>query len=206
MKITAIKQQQRLKDRYSIYVEGKYAFSVSESALIELKLASGQEVDAAQLDSYKQLSAEDKAYNMVLRYVAIRPRSVGELRDYFRRKKISEDSGQQLLNKLSNIGLVDDEAFARSWVENRRLLKPVSRRRLQQELTQKRVSDDIITAVLSEDAEVTDESEVLRQLVAKKRRQTKYQQDETKLMQYLARQGFSYDAIKAAIQDEPAED
>ncbi len=95
-------------------------------------------------------------------------------------------------------GLVDDEAFATSWVANRRLLKPTSLRKLRLELRQKGISSEIIEKVLAED-EVSDSS-VLMNIIARKRRQTKYQ-DDMKLMQYLARQGFGYGDIKSALTD-----
>jgi len=52
--------------------------------------------------------------------------------------------------------------------------------------------------VLEEDE--TDERQVLRELIERKRRQAKYQ-DNIKLMQYLSRQGFSYGDIKSALED-----
>jgi regulatory protein len=100
------------------------------------------------------------------------------------------------MQKLVRLGLVDDEKFAEAWVRNRRLLKPVSNRRLTQELRQKHVADEIIGRTLAEDE--TDEQTVLGELIARKRRQTKYQ-DDLKLMQYLARQGFAYEDIKSSL-------
>jgi len=199
MKITAIKQQERLKGRYSIYVDEKYAFSLSADALLAEKLVPGQEIDEQQLKGYKKLSADDKAYNLALAYIARRMRSVWELQDYFRRKKYEPELGAQILSKLEKLGFVDDEKFAEAWVRNRRILKPVSKRRLTQELRQKRVADEIIDHVLEED--VTEEQQVLRELVERKRKQSKYQ-DNLKLMQYLARQGFSYDDIKHVLSEE----
>ena len=99
LKITAIKQQTKRKDRYSIFVDGKYAFSLSESALLEQRLASGQELDKARLREFKKLSADDKAYGNTLRWVAMRTRSEGELRQYFRRKQIEEPAAEQITKK-----------------------------------------------------------------------------------------------------------
>ena len=96
--------------------------------------------------------------------------------------------------------MLNDLGFARAWVQNRRLLRPTSKRKLQQELRAKRVADDIITQVLEEDE--TEENDILKELVAKKRQQAKYKNDDLKLMQYLARQGFSYGDIKAALEVE----
>jgi regulatory protein len=200
MKITNIKQQEKRKDRYSIFVDGKYAFSLSESALLDQKLAGGQELDAARLKAFKKLSADDKAYGNALRYVALRPRSEGELRDYFRRKNIEEPVAEHITKKLRQIGLLDDQAFARAWVASRRALKSISTRKLRLELKQKRVAEETIAQVMEEDQ--TDENEVLRALIAKKRTLSKYKNDELKLMQYLTRQGFGYDAIKTSLRAE----
>ena len=60
MKVTGIRQQQKRADRYSFYVDGAYAFSLSESALLESGLVSGQELDQQALEQYKQLSQDDK--------------------------------------------------------------------------------------------------------------------------------------------------
>lgn len=199
MNITAIKQQERLKGRYSIFVDEKYAFSLSADALLDEKLHNGQELDEQQLKALKKLSADDKAYGLALAYVARRMRSRWELTDYFRRKGYEPELADQLMAKLERLGQVNDTNFAEAWVRNRRILKPVSKRRLTQELRQKRIEGDIIDQVLAEDE--TDERAVLRELIARKRKQTRYQ-DDLKLMRYLAGQGFSYDDIKASLQDE----
>lgn len=196
MKITAIKQQIKRADRYSIFVDEKYAFSLSESGLIQSRLASGQELTAAELAELKKTAGLDKAYGLVLQYVARRPRSVGELHDYFRRKQIDVAAAEQLIARLRDIGLVDDAAFARAWVANRQLLKGASKRRIRLELRQKRVAPEVIDQAL-EDQE-TDDRQILHQLIEKKRRRYP---DTQKLMQYLARQGFSYDDIKSVLSE-----
>jgi regulatory protein len=94
------------------------------------------------------------------------------------------------------LGYVDDLDFATRWVENRRLLKSTSRRRLAQELRQKRIKDDVIEQVLEQDE--TDEKDVLRELVKKKRRQYP---DKLKLMQYLTRQGFDYGVVRDTVDE-----
>lgn len=196
MKITAIKQQLKRQDRYSIFVDGAYVCSLSESGLIKSRLASGQELDTTEFVELKKMAGIDKAYGGALRYVAMRPRSEWELQDYFRRKQVDEVAATQIIEQLRSLGLLNDLAFARSWVESRRLLKPISKRRLMLELQQKHVKEDVIRQALAGDD--IDEAAQLRQLIAKKR--SRYP-DEQKLMQYVARQGFSYDDIKAVLQD-----
>ena len=203
MKITKINQQVNHRDRYSIFIDGKYLFSLSETTLLNQKLFSGQLIDSQQLAALIKLSKDDKTYLNALRYIALRPRSIWELQDYLKRKQVDEVSSKEILNKLSDVGLLDDEAFARSWVESRRLLKPSSKRRLSLELRQKRIEEQTIQKVLRDDE--VEEQTAINQLINKKRRQAKYRTDKLKLMQYLSRQGFDYADIKAALADKPTD-
>ena len=199
MKVTAIKAQVKREGRYSIFVDGKYAFSLSAESLLDSGLINGQELSETDIQVYLKLSTDDKAYGLTLEYIVRRMRSEGELQDYFRRKKYESELAEQIIAKLTRGGYVDDAEFARRWVENRRLMKATSARRLQLELQQKKVSSDIIQTVLEEDE--TDERQVLHELLAKKRKQARYQ-DNQKLIAYLARQGFNYDDIKSALESE----
>jgi regulatory protein len=194
MKITSIKQQAKRTDRYSIYVDGKYAFSLSESGLLDSGLASGQELDDGQLKQLKKAAGLDKAYYNSLRYVLMRPRSEWEVEAYLKRKEVDKDSAAEVIRRLKNLNMLSDLDFARSWVANRRTLKSVSKRRLRLELMQKRVPEDVINEVLTSDE--TDERQVLRELIEKKRRRYP---DEQKLIRYLASQGFNYDDIKSTL-------
>lgn len=196
MKITAIKQQVKRPDRYSIFVEGKYSFSLGEGEFAVSGLHSGLEITEAEIEDYKDQSEFGKLFEKTLNLLSFRPRSEWELRDYLKRKKQSPAVIDKILNKLSNSGYVDDKKFAQRWVESRHLLKPTSRRRLTQELRQKRISDAVIEEVLSDDD--TDERKVLEKLVERKR--ARYP-DKLKFMQYLARQGYNYDDIKEVLKD-----
>jgi regulatory protein len=197
MKITAIKPQLKRADRYSVFVDGVYAFSLSETGLLESRLASGQEIDDAQLAALKKSAGLDKAYGRALRFVAMRPRSEWEVMEYLARKLVDEPAATQIVTRLKRAHLLDDATFARTWVENRRLLRLTSSRRLKLELAQKHVPEHIIAQTLQ--ADPSDEQQLLAEVIIKKRRQTRYQNDSLKLMQYLARQGFGYDDIKRAL-------
>jgi regulatory protein len=197
MRITAIKQQVKRTDRYSIFVDDAYAFSLSENGLIESRLVGGQELDTAELRRLKKAAGVDKAYGQALRYVAIRPRSEWEMQTYLRRKEVDKEASDDIIGRLRKLGLLSDYDFAQAWVNNRRTLKSTSKRRLTLELRQKHVPSDVINQVLAEDK--TDERQTLRDLVQKKR--SRYP-DPQKFMQYLARQGFSYSDISSVLAEE----
>ena len=197
MKITAIKQQVKRAGRYSVFVDERYSFSLSADALLDSKIAIGLDVDQQRMGELKQLSVDDKIYANVINYLAIRPRSQWEIETYLKRKGSSPSLSNTILSKLSNVDLINDQRFAEAFVRDRRLLRPTSRRKLTLELRQKHVTDSVVQAVIGNEPD--DEQAALLDIITRKRKQTRYQ-DDLKLMQYLARQGFGYGDIKAALQ------
>src|ERR1700709_459622 len=87
MKITSIKQQVKNPERASLFVDGKYSFSLSLNELVAEKLKINQEIDEAELKRLKKLSEDGKLKNRAMEWVMNRPRSIRELRDYLYRKK-----------------------------------------------------------------------------------------------------------------------
>ena len=196
MKITNIKQQVKRTDRYGVFVDEKYSFSLGELELINSGLKVGQEIDQNRLNELKDTAKLDKAYDSVLNLISRRPRSVYEIQTYLKRKGYEKSQILTIVNKCEKNGLLDDAKFAESWVRSRRLLKSSSLKKLRLELRQKGIAQDIIEEVLESDE--TSDQDVLRELIVKKRRQSRYK-DDLKLMQYLAGQGFNYGDIKEAL-------
>jgi regulatory protein len=194
MKITSIKKQVKRNGRFSVYVDGQYSFGVTEGQLLELGIVQNTEITPEQLKEYKAQTEIQKAFDRTLNLLSFRPRSEWELRDYLKRKEQSPANIEIILNKLTKLHYVDDEVFARRWVESRRLLTTRSSLRLRSELKQKRIAEDVINKVLEDGAE--NDKEALRTLMAKK---SKRYPDRQKFTQYLARQGFRYDAINEEL-------
>ena len=195
MKITKIVEQQKNANRVSVFVDGKYSFSLSVDQLLETKLKVGLEINEARLRELIKLSETGKLRMRTLEWLMIRPHSAKELKDYLRRKKIVTEEADQLLGYFQKLKLQNDETFAKWWVQQRRN-KQKSATFIRFELKSKGVKSDIIDLVLS-DNQIQD-NQTLRELIAKKRRQAKYQNDQ-KLMQYLASQGYNYSSIKEAL-------
>lgn len=197
MIITAIKAQVKRPERISIFVDGAYSFSLSQTQLFDEKLRVGLEIDKERLADLQRVSDFGKAYERVLNYIMIRPRSTREVQDYCRRKQIDPADCQRIINKLAKFGYINDKQFAKAWVESRRLTKAMSERALKMELKRKGITDAIISEVLTPESYSNDEA--LRKLIEKKQKLSRYKADPQKLMQYLARQGFGYDDIKTAM-------
>ncbi len=198
MKVTAIRAQKNKTDRFSIFVDDKYSFSFSESELIESKIYSGQEITKSLVTGFQKSSKLDKFYNQVLRLISNRPRSKKEIIDYLTRKQLDQVQIEIVVDKLDKHNLIDDQDFARRWIENRLLLKSASKRRLSQELRQKGIDIDIIDTAL--DQTVINDKKQLIELVEQKMSQPKFKNDKLKLMQFLARRGFNYGDIKEVLE------
>lgn len=208
MKITAITIQARDKNRVNVSVDGKYRFSLDVFQLADLGLKIGKEYTDEELVELETESQFGKVYSRALDYCLMRPHSIKEVKDYLYRKTrptrtkageirqgVSTDVTSRVFDRLVEKNYVNDADFARYWVENRSLTKGASKRKLTAELRAKGVEQSIIEQYLGE-SERTDEDE-LAKVITKKR--SRYPDDQ-KLMAYLARQGFSYDDIKTALE------
>ena len=100
---------------------------------------------------------------------------------------------ERLLDRFTEVGLVDDEAFARSWVESRQRGRGLARRAIAQELRRKGVADETARTALDE-LDPADEEHAARALVRKKLRSL-HGVDRTtatrRLAGMLARKGYS---------------
>ncbi|HJP80870.1 MAG TPA: RecX family transcriptional regulator [Candidatus Saccharimonadales bacterium] len=207
MKITGISAQQKDKNRINVMVDGVYRFSLDLFQYAELGIKIGKEYTEEELIALETESQFGKVYARALEYCLMRPHSGKEVRDYLYRKTrdtrtktggvkkgVSPAITSRVFDRLVEKGYIDDEKFARYWIENRNLAKGASQRKLQAELRAKGVEGGIIGRLLSESDR--DDASELQKIIAKKR--ARYP-DEQKFMQYLARQGFGYDDIKQAL-------
>lgn len=198
MKISSIKQQVKNPERASIFVDGKYSFSLSLNELVAERLKIGQEVDEPELKRLKKLSEDGKLKARALEWVLNRPRSLREFRDYMYRRKAEPDMADKLIAEFTGRGYLDEAAFARWLVDVRRRGRK-SERAIQAELSKKGVPREISQVIMQDGGQ---ELERLQEIVSKKSELPRYKADPQKLMQYLARQGFSYDDIKRVLAKE----
>lgn len=198
MKITAIRSQVKNPQRVSIFVDGKYGFSLSLDELVAQKLKNGQVVDAAELKRYKKLSEDGKLRTRSLEWLLGRPHSIREFKDYLYRKKAEPELSENLINEFSQKGYLDDAKFAQ-WFAELQSRRNKSNRQVRAELFKKGVSRQIVEEILQENDD--DELERLKALATKKMRSSRYKNDPLKLKQYLARQGFSYDDINESLRN-----
>jgi regulatory protein len=160
--------------------------------------------DAA--DAGPDADAEAVARKILLDQLTGRARSRKELADALAKRQVPGELAAALLDRFEEVGLIDDEAFARLWVTDRQRSKGLAPRALSQELRRKGVADDVVKQALDEVPPEAQE-EAARALVRKKLR-TLTRVDDTaatrRLVGMLARKGYSSGMAFAIVKDELA--
>jgi regulatory protein len=196
-KITALKVQKKNPDRVNVYLDGHFAFGLAAILAAPLKL--GQSLSEAQVDSLRNRDEAEVAYNRALNYLSYRPRSKAEVSTYLRRRGLADGVVEAVLERLARARLLDDEAFARFWVENRERFRPRGLRALRYELRGKGIGDEIADRILA----TVDVSASAYQAAIKKAHQLSrldQRSFERKLVDYLARRGFDYEVAREVAQ------
>lgn len=195
-KITSLKAQKRNPQRVNVFLDGEYAFGLTRYVAAWLQI--GQELED---DRIAQLLAEDEvetAHQKAIRFINYRPRT-----EYESQKKLSElgysdDVISIIIERLKNVGLIDDNNYASSWITDRIMNHPTSPRFMSFELRRRGVDQEIIDSALAD----IDETQLAFKVSMKKIRTLKFNDPiyiKNKLYSYLYRQGFDSDVCKLVI-------
>jgi regulatory protein len=195
MKITSIKQQVKNPERVSIFVDGKYEFSLSLDELVKYKLKNNSELDKDDVKRYKKISADGKLRARSLEWLMNRPHSEREFRDYLYRKKVEPEQIESLVQEMTGKGYLNNAKFA-AWFTELQARRGKSDRAIRSELFRKGIGREAADGVLEG---AGDEAERLKAMITKKRRLSRYKNDPQKLMQYLVGQGFSWQLVKETL-------
>ncbi|MFC6881083.1 MULTISPECIES: regulatory protein RecX [Actinomadura] len=148
---------------------------------------------------------------MCLRLLASSPRTRAQLADALRRKEIPDDVAEGVLGRFTDVGLIDDVAFAQAWVRTRQAGRGLAKRALASELRRRGVDAETVNDAV-EEVTPEDEEQAARDLIARKLRATRGV-DPAKRMRrlvgVLARKGYSpglaYRVVKEALAEEGAD-
>lgn len=191
--ITALTSQQRRTNRVNVFLDGEYAFSLALDVAARLRV--GDSLSAEQIAALQAADAVVRGKEQAVGLISRRPRSVAEIARYLNQKGYDAAAVDTIVADLQRVDLLNDDAFARYWVEQRETFRPRSHLALRQELMQKGVARDLITLVL---ADVDEETAAYRAAEPKARQWARLPEQafQQKLGQFLLRRGFQYDIIK----------
>lgn len=206
-KITALEAQKR-KGRLNVFVDGRFVLGVGEAVAADLGLRVGREITPERLREIAGAEEVHKATEAALTLLETRARATREIETRLRQKGYEDEVIAQVVEKLRRLELLNDAQFAAQWVEARSRTegsRPVGRRRLGAELSQKGVAKEQIAEAVGR---VSDEQELsLARAAAKKKVRhvptdpEALRAERHKLMGFLQRRGFGWDTVKTVTRE-----
>ena len=204
-------------EKIHLSLDGEYIATVNADYWFTCGIKSGSEVTPEQLEELLTESARRKMMNKALDLLSMRDYSRRELSDklvtkaWEKKEQKDMDLGSlkqqasDICDRLEELGLLNEERFARSYVDELIRRKHLSKSGLKTALIQKGVQRDIIETVL-EEVEV-DPVEQVRELLATKfkTRDLSDEKQRTRTVNALLRLGYRFSEINAAMGD-PFED
>jgi len=199
--ITTIEAQKR-SGRYNVYVDGEYAFPVSESVLIDFRLFKGMEIDQELKSQLVDADNVSKAYNRALDYLSNQLRTEKEIHDKLVELEIPEETIDLTFHKLRELNLVDDAHYAASYVRTVMHTGDKGPRVIRQHLRQKGVGEKVIddALVLYTPEERLAVGTAAAEKLAKRYQRQPFGNQQQKIRQGLMSRGFGTDEIGQMIE------
>jgi len=195
--ITALERIPRRK-RLTVHIDGAPALTATLDVAVQFGLRSGLALAPARLAELRAAQDREDAMAAALRLIAYRPRSEKELHDRLRKRGVAGELAAATITRLKELRLVDDTAFAASWVESRDYSSPRSRRLLASELRLKGVSQAIAATSVS----TVDEATAAYRAGVRRARLLSgkpFDEFQRKLGDLLLRRGFGYETARETV-------
>ena len=195
MNITAI--EPRKKGLSALYIDGEFAMKLDTEVLLAHRFDVGREISDEELHECVQASDQKRCKDKALWLISFRDHSRSELLNKLKRH-YNEESCEKALDRLEELGLIDDGRFARRYTADLINVKHLSERGIRQKLYEKGIDRDLIDEVLEE--VVIDEEEQIRTIIEKKyARSLSDEKGRRRCVNALARLGFGYGEIKSVL-------
>ena len=195
--ITALRFQKRNKERVNVYINDRFAFGLAAIEAVQLQV--GQHLSVAEIARLKKKDQVEVAHGRALKFLSYRPRSVAEVQRYLTGKEFDAHTIEQVIARLSRADLLNDEAFACYWLENRDSFRPRGNRALRYELRQKGVADSTIDDLLADYDESDAAYRAALPRAQKLARRHNVDTFRSKLLSFLNRRGFSFEIARHTV-------
>ncbi|OGD93214.1 hypothetical protein A2697_00350 [Candidatus Curtissbacteria bacterium RIFCSPHIGHO2_01_FULL_41_44] len=204
--ITAIEPQKK-KDRFNVYIDGRFAFGIDENVLVKNRLKINQQLTGDQVQNLIKETILGKFTDQALRFLSYRPRSKKEVVDYLV-KKISQNESvkydrarespliAKIIAKLTRYGYLNDLEFALWWFSARTKSKPKGPALIKAELVKKGIDKDTIENILPGQVDQVGFAKKAVEKKLKKWHGLPGLEFKKKFYSYLAGRGFDFDTIK----------
>lgn len=199
MKITALKPQQKNKNRISVYIDGCFSFGIEREIALIHKLVEGMEVTPEFVEKVLKDGERKRAYDYALMLLTYRARSEKEIRQKMISKGYEPELVERTVCRLRELGLLDDKRYAEQFARDRITYKGYGNRRLRYELALRGVPRETMEEVL---AGQPDEYQRALNLARKKLEHLRFLDERgiyNRLGGYLLRRGYACEVIRRVL-------
>ena len=205
MKITAIEEQKKNKNRKSVFLDGAFAFGIDAFSLYALKLKVGDDISPAYLAEIKGTILLEDAKNKAIKLVSSRSYPKRNIRKKLLEYTENEEITDKTVAFLEEYGLINDEDYARRYAHDCFHLKKLGKRSIHMKLLEKGISKALADAVTEELVDEETAEDHLLSLLRKKLGNDFDIKNQAKAKRYAAYRGYGFDEIDAAIRRLQAE-
>lgn len=195
MKITAV--EPRRKQMCALFIDGEYVMNLDAQTLIENRFDVGREIDDDELKEIIEKSNERRAKEKALWLISYRSHSKKELFDKLKRS-FDEASAQKAVDRMEELGLINDEEFAKLYARKLINGKKMSVKAAEYELYRKGIDKITAEQVLSE-LEYDPQTQII-EFITKKYKNIQDEKIKRRAVAALQRKGYSWEEIRQAIE------
>ena len=196
MLITAI--EPRRQGLCALYIDGEFAMKLDAETVLAHRFDVGREIGDEELHACVIASERKRCKDKAMWLISYRDHSRRELIDKLRRD-YSAESAEAAVQRLEELGLIDDMRYARRYAADLMNVKHLSDRGIRQKLREKGVDRDLIDEIM-EELEV-DEASQIGEILAKKYPDLSDEKTRRRAVNALTRMGYSYSDIKSAMEE-----
>ena len=199
MKISKIEPQKRNKKRSTIYINGSFAFGLSNEVILRFDIHEGDQVDKEVIQNVLLEQEKQKIRERALRILHYRKRSVSELQTRLMKVGFDNNLVQEVIEEFLGDNTLNDENFAEAFVADYTNLKPRGNIFIGRELAKRGISQKVIQRIIS----IRDEKQMVSDFLQKKLAHfdVKNPKDRQKILRRLLSRGFTpgvvYDVLNS---------
>jgi len=199
--ITRIGRQKNNNERYNLYLDEKYAFSLDEAVLIKYQLSKGKVIEEFTLDEIVFDDEVRKAFNKAINFLSYRMRSEYEVKQKLLQNEFGEAVILEAIRKLYEYGFLNDESFTKALVETQKKNSKKGPTAIRQELKKKGIEKDLQEKVLGNysEEEQVDIARTLAEKIINQNQDKTPRQIKQKVQDTLQRKGYNFSIITQAL-------
>lgn len=203
--ITRVSTSSTEKAHYDLDLDGEYWLTVHEDILVRMQIHKGMVLNEDVKRELLLAVEGNRAERMAIYYLGFQARTAAQVRKYLREKEFSQGTIENTIEQLQQRGYIQDEEYAKQFVNERLRVRPRGRYLLAEELKQRGISGEIISQVLAQILE-EEELEACKKLAMKRLgKQDPHSEGwkgaKIKTIRHLQGKGFPYSIIQRALTD-----